>query len=72
MGTNDVINGNSLIEPDDSIEVQMISGLIQHQQRGLHEQCPKGWAAEHRVREILTQRTPEKPETMNTPFPISP
>lgn len=40
MRTNDakaVIKGYSLIEPDDSIEVQVVGGLIQHQQRGLHE-----------------------------------
>ena len=44
MGTNDaktVIKGNSLIEPDDSIEVQVVSGLIQHQQCGLHEERPR-------------------------------
>lgn len=40
MRTNDakaVIKGYSLIEPDDSVEVQVVGGLIQHQQRGLHE-----------------------------------
>lgn len=45
MGTNDaktVMVGDALIEPDDSIEVQMVSGLIQHQQCGLHEQRPRG------------------------------
>jgi ferredoxin-thioredoxin reductase catalytic subunit len=34
--------GSALIEPDDGVEVQVVSGLIQHQQRWLHEQCPKG------------------------------
>ena len=40
MRTNDAkaaIKGYSLIEPDDSVEVQVVGGLIQHQQCGLHE-----------------------------------
>lgn len=44
MRTNDaetVIKGNSLIEPDDSIEVQVVSWLIQHQQCGLHKERPR-------------------------------
>lgn len=46
MGTDDaktITEGDALIEPDDSIEVQVVSGLIQHQQRRLHEQRPGGW-----------------------------
>lgn len=35
------IDRNSLIKPNDSIEIQVVSGLIQHQQCGFHEQCPK-------------------------------
>lgn len=53
MGTSDAkpgIKGHSLIEPDDSVQVQVVGGLIQHQQCGLHEQRPKGWAAECGVR----------------------
>lgn len=42
-GAKTVTEGDALIEPDDSIEVQVVSGLIQHQQRGLHEQRPGGW-----------------------------
>lgn len=48
MGTHDVktvIKGDVLIEPDDSIEVQVVSGLIQHQQRRFHEQRPRGWGS---------------------------
>lgn len=44
MAINDektILKGDALIEPDDSIEVQMVSGFIQHQQCGLHEQCPR-------------------------------
>lgn len=44
MTTNDaktVVKGDALIEPDDSIEVQVVGRFIQHQQRGLHEQCPR-------------------------------
>lgn len=33
---------DALVEPDDSIEVQVVGGLVQQQQRGLHEQRP-GW-----------------------------
>lgn len=33
---------DALVEPDDSIEVQVVGGLVQQQQRGLHEQRPGG------------------------------
>ena len=54
-----IIQSHSLVEPDDSVEVQVVGGLVQHQQRGLHEQCPRGWAAEGRVsgRKTLAQTT---------------
>lgn len=35
-----IIQGHSLAEPDDCVEVQVVGGLIQHQQRGFHEQRP--------------------------------
>lgn len=56
---------DALVEPDDSIEVQVVGGLVQQQQRGLHEQRPGRGAAKGRVRGgDLDQRTPEQPETM--------
>lgn len=42
MGTTGGLG--ALIEPDDGVEVQVVSGLIQHQQRGLHEQRPAEWS----------------------------
>jgi hypothetical protein len=49
-GAKATIKGDALIEPDDGIEVQVVSGFVQHQQCGLHEQCPGGGAVEYRVR----------------------
>lgn len=43
----------ALIEPDDGVEVQVIGGLVQHQQRWLHEQRPG-----RRGREVRTGRLP--------------
>lgn len=61
MGANNTKvenTGRALIEPDDGIEVQVVSGLIQHQQRGFHEQCPKEeWRARSADLEPLAGRT---------------
>lgn len=77
MRTNDaetVIKGNSLIEPDDSIEVQVVSWLIQHQQCGLHKERPRklGSKVQGQREEDPCLENPKEgsgqvqPETMNT------
>lgn len=61
---------DALVEPDDSIEVQVVGGLVQQQQRGLHEQRPgRGQPRAGSEGETLL-RGPEQPqkvepETMN-------
>ena len=55
-----IIQGHSLVEPDDSVEVQVVGGLVQHQQRGFHEQRPRGWVAQGRVSGRKTLANPQK------------
>ena len=50
----------ALVEPDDSVEVQVVGGLVQHQQRGFHEQRPRGWVAQGRVSGRKTLANPQK------------
>lgn len=36
-----------LVEPDDGVQVQVVGGLVQHQQGGLHEQGSEDTAGQH-------------------------
>lgn len=48
---------SALIEPDDSVEVQVVSGLIQHQQCGFHEECPGEEWSQGQERKASVQQT---------------
>ena len=37
-----------LIKPDDSIQIQVVGRLVQHQQRRLHEESPRGHTGDRR------------------------